>query len=299
VQNKKHFVSIIIPNYNRASLIGETLESIISQTYENWECIIVDDGSTDNSVLVILEYVKKDSRFQLSQRPDDYSKGANACRNIGIQKAQGDYIIFFDSDDLMLENHIEQKLETIRSGDYDFIVARSRYFNNPENKNPLNYRELGKIPITADNYIQKKINWITFDPIIRTDVARSIRFTEKNRSAEEYNYFVKLVLTTEKAIAIDEILTKRRIHEGSYQVNLKTEKDIAINQFHYFYDTFLEVRHMGISKSSSQFLLSESCKILYRQIDLLNFSEKGELYILLIRTFGFFKGINKIRLLEL
>ncbi|MNK18132.1 UDP-Glc:alpha-D-GlcNAc-diphosphoundecaprenol beta-1,3-glucosyltransferase WfgD [compost metagenome] len=296
-QNIEKKVSIIIPNYNRASLIGETLDSIIGQTYSHWECLIIDDQSSDNSAAVIKRYITQDSRFKLFQRPPAHPKGANACRNIGMQKASGDYIIFFDSDDLMVENHIEKKITAIQSENYDYVIAKSKYFNNPENKNPLNYRDLGKIPITADNYIKKKINWITFDPIIKTSIAKSISFTEKNKSAEEYNYFVKLVLTTNNATAIDEILTKRRFHEGSYQVNLKTKVEIAENQFYYFYDTFLDVRNMNISKSSLQFLLLESCKILYRQKDLLTSSEKKEFYKHLIKTFGFFKGINKIRLL--
>lgn len=291
-------VSIIIPNFNRANLIGETLDSIASQSYKNWECIIVDDGSTDSSIAVIEDYVKNEPRFQLLQRPAEYPKGANVCRNIGMQRAKGDYIIFFDSDDLMLSKHIETKLIAIQSGNYDFAIAKSIYFNNPENKNPLNYRELGKIPITADNYIQKKINWITFDPIIKTNIAKSIQFTEKNKSAEEYNYFVKLVLATDNAIFINKELTKRRFHEGSYQVNLKTDFEIAENRFHYFYDTFSEVKNLNISKSSKQYLLSEASKVLYKQKKLISGKEKWDFYLSLISTFGLFRGINKIRLLQ-
>lgn len=291
-------VSIIIPNYNRATLIGETLDSIISQTHQNWECIIVDDGSTDDSAKIINQYTEKDPRFKLFIRPKDYPKGANACRNIGMQKSRGDYLIFFDSDDIMLSNHIEEKLTAIQSGIYDFVIARTEYFNNPKNLNPINYRELFQIPITADHFIQKKINWLTLDPIIRTSVAKKIRFTEKNKSAEEYNYFVKLVLFTDKAVALDKILTRRRFHEDSYQVNLKTEREISDNQFHYFYDTFSEVSALNISTSSKQYLLSEACKILYRQKQLIKGKEKLNFYISLISTFGFLRGINKIRLLQ-
>ena len=68
-------VSIVIPNYNRANLIGETLDSIIQQTYENWECIIVDDRSTDGSIEIIKNYSNKDPRFLLIERPQEYSKG--------------------------------------------------------------------------------------------------------------------------------------------------------------------------------------------------------------------------------
>ena len=77
----KPLVSIIIPTYNRAHLIAETLDSIIAQTYTNWECIVVDDGSTDPTDELMETYCKKDSRFQYYHRPKNRPKGANACRN--------------------------------------------------------------------------------------------------------------------------------------------------------------------------------------------------------------------------
>lgn len=77
-------VSIIIPTYNRAHLIGETLDSVMAQTYTNWECIVVDDGSTDNTAELLVVYCNKDNRFQYHHRPKDRPKGANAYRNYGI-----------------------------------------------------------------------------------------------------------------------------------------------------------------------------------------------------------------------
>ena len=75
-------VSIIIPTYNRAHLIGETLDSVLAQTYQNWECIIVDDGSSDNTDEVIGAYVEKDSRFKYYHRSDkDLPKEPSASRN--------------------------------------------------------------------------------------------------------------------------------------------------------------------------------------------------------------------------
>jgi len=100
-------VSVIIPAYNRADLVEETLDSILNQTYTNWECILVDDGSTDGTIQLLKEYALKDPRFIVLSRDDDRKKGANACRNIGLENAKGDYIIFFDSDDLMTPHHIE------------------------------------------------------------------------------------------------------------------------------------------------------------------------------------------------
>ena len=259
-----NLVSIIIPNYNRAFLIGETLDSITSQTYHNWECIIVDDGSTDNSVDVIEQFVTKDSRIKLFKRPQNYPKGANACRNIGMSKSNGDYIIFFDSDDLMFENHIEAKLKLVKTNNYDFAITRSAYFNNPDNINPINYRDLGKKPITADNFITKQINWITFDIIVKADVAKSINFTEKNQSAEEYNYFVKLVLKTENAVNQDIVLTNRRYHEGSFQYGKGvSDNQRQINYFYYYWETYQEIKNNpALSSNSRKFLLDQCYTIL-------------------------------------
>lgn len=86
---KQPLVSIIIPTYNRAHLIGETLDSVLAQTYKNWECIIVDDGSSDNSDEIIDECVKKDARFKYYQRPDEHLPGGNGARNYGFRMSRG------------------------------------------------------------------------------------------------------------------------------------------------------------------------------------------------------------------
>jgi len=106
-------VSIIIPTYNRAHLIGETLDSIIAQTYTNWECIVVDDGSTDNTDKLLAEYCKKDARFKYHHRPKNRLKGGNAARNYGFELSKGEYLIFLDSDDLLEESCIKERCRLI------------------------------------------------------------------------------------------------------------------------------------------------------------------------------------------
>ena len=97
-------VSIIIPTYNRARLLLETIESIQKQEYTFWECIIVDDGSDDETAKLVAGIVKNDSRVRYFIRPDYLKKGANTCRNFGFEQSNGVYINWFDSDDLMLPN---------------------------------------------------------------------------------------------------------------------------------------------------------------------------------------------------
>ena len=124
----KDLISIIIPTYNRADLIHETLNSIQSQTYTNWECIIIDDHSNDNTIDVISKHVKEDSRFLLFKRPEDKVKGANACRNYGFTLVKGEYINWFDSDDIMEPNFIEEKIKHIKPT-VDAVLHRNKYAN--------------------------------------------------------------------------------------------------------------------------------------------------------------------------
>lgn len=115
--SKKPLVSIIIPTYNRAEVIAETLKSVLLQTYQNWECIIIDDRSTDNSFEIIDAYSKSDSRFKFIVKDNKRKKGASTSRNIGIENATGDYIQFLDSDDLLHAEKIEHQIALLNEND--------------------------------------------------------------------------------------------------------------------------------------------------------------------------------------
>ncbi|WP_299888587.1 glycosyltransferase family 2 protein [uncultured Lacinutrix sp.] len=120
-------ISIIIPIYNRETLIKETIQSIKAQTYTNWECIIVDDGSTDNTVSYTKQLIEGDLRFQLHQRPVEITKGPSACRNYAFKIVKGDYIQFFDSDDIMHPEHLQLKKNNIKNN--DLVVCKLKDFS--------------------------------------------------------------------------------------------------------------------------------------------------------------------------
>jgi len=104
--------SIIIPTYNRADLLLETIRSVQHQTFEDWECIVVDDGSTDNTKSIIEDLIKKDSRIKYV-----YQENAerSAARNNGIRNSSGEYICFLDSDDHFLSNHLQELKNVIET----------------------------------------------------------------------------------------------------------------------------------------------------------------------------------------
>ena len=121
-------VSIIIPTFNRAHLIGETLTSVLNQNYKNWECIVVDDGSSDFTKDLLESFQKKNKRISFYNRPDDRQKGANACRNYGFQFSKGKYIIFLDSDDILCETALLNRVKNIELTDCDLLINNSMAF---------------------------------------------------------------------------------------------------------------------------------------------------------------------------
>ena len=106
-------ISIITASYNYAGYIEETIKSVLSQTYKDWELIIVDDGSSDNSVEIIKKYCQKDSRIKLLTHENNVNKGLKETLLLGLSKAEGNWIAFLESDDLWDENNLEKKIEII------------------------------------------------------------------------------------------------------------------------------------------------------------------------------------------
>lgn len=116
----KDKVSIIVPAYNQSSYLQETLQSIHYQTYGSWECIIINDGSTDNTENVALTWCERDNRFVYNYQEN---QGLSAARNKGLKLASGDFIQFLDADDLIEENRLNICFELIRSYNLDGIVS--------------------------------------------------------------------------------------------------------------------------------------------------------------------------------
>ena len=120
---KNSFISVIVPTYNRADFVGETIESILNQTYKNFELIIVDDGSTDNTEEVIRKF--KDSRIKYI-KTDNWG-GPARPRNTGIKKAKGEYIAFCDDDDMWLPEKLEKQIKVFQvSNETAMLYTRFR-----------------------------------------------------------------------------------------------------------------------------------------------------------------------------
>ncbi|SFO47954.1 Glycosyl transferase family 2 [Algoriphagus ornithinivorans] len=138
-------VSILIPNFNKANYLRFTLDSVIGQTYSNWECIIVDDFSTDDSWKILEEYSGRDQRFKIYRRPKNRKQGGNAARNFAFEKSVGEYIQWLDSDDLIHPEKLEIQLNDLK-GKSSKIISLSNWRGFSGN-------------IVPSNNINKDLRW--------------------------------------------------------------------------------------------------------------------------------------------
>jgi glycosyltransferase involved in cell wall biosynthesis len=121
-------ISTIIPAYNYGRYLPETLDCLVAQTYKNWECIIVNDGSTDNTEEVAKKYAKNDRRFKYFYQKN---QGTSAAKNEGIKRSSGEYIQFLDSDDLILPSKFENQIKLfLKNKGIDVVYGNARYFFN-------------------------------------------------------------------------------------------------------------------------------------------------------------------------
>ena len=118
---KNALISIIMPAYNTASFIQQSIESVLSQTYPDWELIVIDDYSTDATAEIVKSYCSRDSRIILLQNEKNY--GVAVSRNRGLQQASGRYLAFLDSDDLWIPEKLEKQLSFMQENDYAFTFS--------------------------------------------------------------------------------------------------------------------------------------------------------------------------------
>jgi len=206
-------ISIIIPVYNRESLIGETLASILKQSYSNWECILVDDGSTDNTSEVCDGFSLKDSRISFYERPPKMLKGANSCRNYGFEKSKGVYIQWFDSDDVMHRDKLKTKMKTALKFDADIIASKHSTTGLESIKE---FKTEGFLSETFYiDYILGKKPVITNDVMLRKSIIKDIRFDVNLHKAQEYDFFSRVFQQKLMYCFIDVSLTLYRLNADS------------------------------------------------------------------------------------
>jgi glycosyltransferase involved in cell wall biosynthesis len=234
-------VSIIIPCYNRADLLEKTLNSIIQQSYQNWECIIVDDGSSDNTLEVLFFYANKDSRIKFYSRPKNILKGPTGCRNYGFTLTNGDYICWFDSDDIMPVNSLKDRICLFKEYECDFVIGKVIKFDNFTNE-IIDENSSKLFPISnnpAAEYLFGNFWFQTSAPIFKKSFLQKFKnhFDESLTFNDETEFYVRLLLSNPVLKYVNTVVTIRRMHENSLKsgvYSMPIADKILFDQFAYF-----------------------------------------------------------------
>lgn len=203
-------ISIIIPVYNRQELVRETLDSIYEQTYQDWECIVVDDGSTDNTWETLQEYASKDQRFKIFKRHRE-PKGAPTCRNIGIDLAKGSYLMFMDSDDLMGKHCLIFRYEqSIKHQECDALIFDTSIFRSKigDDSRIWNKLELyGKKDLIR--FLQQDMPWSISGPLWKKNSI--IPFDEEALSYQDWEFHIRILLKNTRYMKFESFLKSSHI----------------------------------------------------------------------------------------
>ena len=211
-------VSIITPVYNAAFTLRETVDSVLSQSYENWELLLIDDCSTDDSREVMAALSKEDGRIRCLY--NEKNSGVAATRNHGIKEARGRYMAFLDSDDTWDENKLSAQMDFMKKKDAAFTYTSIRIMDEHS------------VPTKKERHVPQSVDYKTLlkgDPmpcltiIIDTDRIPKEKIYMPEMHHEDYAAWLNCLRDGEVAYGLDEVLASYRVSSSSVSANkLKT-----------------------------------------------------------------------------
>ena len=223
-------ISIIIPVYNTEKYIFETINSVINQSYQDWELIIIDDGSTDNSAEIIQKLCKQDNRIQYYHQENS---GVSVARNNGLEKSKGKYIALLDADDLWEMENLSQKIEVLEKHQ-DVSWVFSNMYNADQDGNIIceapkgtDKDILNSILLWEGEVIPGPCSNVVFEKKCFDD---GVLF-DKDLSTAADQYFTILLAAKYKGCHINKPLWKYRILDGSMSKNISVMENDHINVF--------------------------------------------------------------------
>ncbi len=210
-------ISIKIPVYNVAKYLPACLDSILAQTYQDYEAICINDDSPDNCLDILNEYAKKDARIKVINQKN---QGVSAARNNGLSKASGEYIAFLDSDDLLHPQYLEKLHSAIQLSNADFVWCDYIKFFDGDNldislKNDCNFSVVAK---PWKYFIENKkpaVGIVIWNKLYKKNLLADLRFDEDMPISEDVLYIYKATYNAKKMAHIPEKLMYYRQRHGS------------------------------------------------------------------------------------
>ena len=220
--------------YNRAHLIPETLKAIENQTYTNFECLIIDDGSTDKTAGII-NLLNLDTRFQYFIRPKEYTKGPSGCRNYGIDLATGNFVLFFDDDDIAHPDLLNIIVPVLSKNEVDFCRYLRTVFYKEEDivfDRNVDFDSFEISKNDFDKIVSDKLPMNTCAVVWKRRALGTEKFNEELFYSDEWEYFQRLLLHDLKGISINKVLIYARKHPVSSTNKFLKKNKKYVNSTH-------------------------------------------------------------------
>lgn len=239
MRDNQPLVSIIMPVYNCEKYISEAIESVLSQSYQNWELLIVDDGSTDHSPEIIDRYAQKDVRIQSFHNKNE---GVSAARNFALSKISGELVTFIDSDDVYHPDRLQRMASVFENHPAcDIVFSRQTAFTGPLPSAKEN--RAGNVEIVEEEPLKQVIsnsdNHFICNSMIRSPIARKERFASI-RFAEDYCYIRDCAWHCRQVAVLEDVLYfYRRDNENAMTSHFFSEKyvpdymELVKNAYHF------------------------------------------------------------------
>lgn len=238
------FFSIVVPTFNRAHFITKTINSILQQHYKNYEIIIVDDGSTDDTLTVVKPFLKENIKYLKKENAE-----RAAARNYGTLHAKGDYVNWFDSDDLMLPNHLEEAVKLIQQYNRPEIFALS--FTIATQHLTVIRTQVLSYSCCNDNLYKE--NLLACNPVfVRKDIALVFPFNENRLLSASEDYELWLRLAANFTIYSTPTITSTLIDHNERSVNIVAPKQKIIDRFETFLSSSLSNKAVVIFLNNKQ-----------------------------------------------
>ncbi len=202
-------VSVIVPVYNAEKYINKCVDSILNQTYKDFELILIDDGSNDNSLELIKKYAVKDSRISLFSHEN---KGVSYTRNLGLDLAKGDYIMFIDSDDWIESDMLEVLIQNIEKSNAD--ISCCQYDKNLRT-DISSFEIWSREKFLSEFIMHKKINGSLVNKLIKREAISNIRFNDSIKYGEDALFLWKVLLNSNSICLTNKVLYHVVLHDDS------------------------------------------------------------------------------------
>jgi hypothetical protein len=291
-------ISIIIPCFNQGEFLNETLLSVYNQSYPHWECLIINDGSTDNSENIAKTWVNKDHRFKYFYKNNN---GVSAARNFALKKINGNYIQFLDADDLLDIRKLElslNALDTSQSENKQIVISNFRMFSDNANVTSEPYCSLNKALFTYENLLYKWNESFSI-PIhcgfFETSLFDTIRFPENLTAQEDWIVWVKLFKLNIEVVFLDKPLAFYRQNPNSRTMTKSLFED-QIKAYEHLKEILdeKEFHKLSIVLITRYYSVQEEFKRRLRNVKISKPYQTGLMIKKVLQAFGLLKVSKKI-----